>query len=491
MELSYTKIFQVIWFILCTLGNIYQVEQMTHNYFEYKITTTTMISYPEKYVMPKISICFQIPQLIDYESMDPKDFSSYLEKMAQVLRYYDSHVKNKISQEFVNLTSQATFSNGVSKLKTGALLYMVEDAFTANQTNQEVFSIILNTKRLFHQCRLLDPVTYSFRSFDCDDNFLIQVFRKEFSICYAFKTKLPLDQTYDYQISNRVLGTSGIQYDIIMNETVSRSLKFAKLFFTDMDELPRFGFTSYFDTQDVRTWFRITYVWYKNELLPDPYDTGCIDYKSSFNLTSRGDCFEQCFRNESLKHLGEYILPGPLIQAPGDDKISVTTFQYLKNDYSNLSVSIQRKCTKVCRRPNCIEYIFIPDIFGQKSYAQAKFQLFIIQTPVISTIYAPKVDMIQFLSDFIGSFGFWLGISVLNIFDLFHEYIVKRLAGNEVKIIKSNSVSQAKIKTNRVNRWERKLRAKYHYMKYLEAIKDLDDSAMDLYMRNSYFIGNI
>ena len=51
------KSIKVIWFLVCFAGNVYQVAQISENFFEYQIVTTINVNYPAMFLVPAISVC--------------------------------------------------------------------------------------------------------------------------------------------------------------------------------------------------------------------------------------------------------------------------------------------------------------------------------------------------------------------------------------------------------------------------------------------------
>ena len=428
MKIPKLRIFQVIWFFFCTLGNIYQVEQISQNYFSYKISTSVMVNFPAKYIMPKLSMCIPLWNMIDWKSMEPVLFNQSFGDLKA------SNLWHRKEFDVLRKTDQHNFSRSFNRLKNSGFKMIVSHFFTVNRTNSDIMEILMKPQEIFGSCRLIDPKRYQFMSnhiYNCTNccgyHFNIQMFQKEQSICYAFKSKHLSDYRFDYLSSKRAIGTSGIQFHAAISREVTKGISSARFYLTESSEYPRYGYTSYHFAIDMKKFYKMTYYWYKNQLLPVPYETGCIEYKS-LGYTSRGDCFEKCFKKKSLERFNR-ILPGIVIDSNDNQSTSITPFEYGTNlSFSVSSMEIQKTCSLKCHQPDCMEDIFIPLVLGQEPTNLSRIAMFIIQTPVLTTICEPKTQFVEFLTDFISSFGFWLGISVLSVYKLFVGHILIRFS---------------------------------------------------------------
>lgn len=61
--------FKLFWFVICFSGNIYQIGQISGQFFKYEIITTISVNFPEKFTAPAINICFFEVELVDWDKL--------------------------------------------------------------------------------------------------------------------------------------------------------------------------------------------------------------------------------------------------------------------------------------------------------------------------------------------------------------------------------------------------------------------------------------
>ena len=61
--------FKLSWFAICFTGNMYQIGQISDQFFKYEITTTISVNFPSKFIAPAINFCFNEVELVDWDKV--------------------------------------------------------------------------------------------------------------------------------------------------------------------------------------------------------------------------------------------------------------------------------------------------------------------------------------------------------------------------------------------------------------------------------------
>lgn len=409
------------------MGNVYQIAEISVMYFSYGLATQVKVAFPDTFRLPKMSICFYTSNLIKWDQ-ELKD---------------NPLMRNLYG--FSNMTSEE-IAKKVSRMALKDKM-VVDHVFVSNKTGDQLFNRIIGWKDIFDGCSILSPVDYTVKYHpNCSDIYKIQIFMKECYVCYAFMLRQGRSDLYDYSSTHRVAGLNGFQNAMFMKESSLERIDQIKITLNKMDRFPRLGFTRNIFLSQLQNLIVMTYTWFKNDYLPDPYPTGCIDY-TNIGYTERAQCFERCFRNESLKKLNK-IIPGGIIRAPGmgsDEPAKHTQFttqDVRTSSLASLTRDIQKKCSKQCKRPDCTEEQHIPVLMSKSPYAYNCLLMNSMQAPAVETVYAPKFSLTEYLTDSMSTIGFWVGISFLSALNFFTRHISSLFVKMHENRIKKSAITQ-------------------------------------------------
>lgn len=62
--------FKLIWFFICFVGNMYQIGQISNQFFRYEIVTTVNLNFPDIFTAPAISVCFYEIEIVNWDRME-------------------------------------------------------------------------------------------------------------------------------------------------------------------------------------------------------------------------------------------------------------------------------------------------------------------------------------------------------------------------------------------------------------------------------------
>lgn len=60
---------KLFWFSICFIGNLYQIIQISSDYFQYEIVTTIIVNFPLKFSAPAQTICFHETRTINWDKL--------------------------------------------------------------------------------------------------------------------------------------------------------------------------------------------------------------------------------------------------------------------------------------------------------------------------------------------------------------------------------------------------------------------------------------
>ena len=389
------------------MGNSIQIIQISKIFFSYEVNTIVKITQPSsKFTPPSVCLCYYLvdlivwndaftkfPQLKDVLPYDPKDraFNKIIAK-----------VNSMEHNEKLNLTR-----------------YIMD-----NVTAGVVFEMTLTKEQIFDNCTYVNPVDYSLNQRPCIVTFKITTYITEVFKCFLFDPNYS-NNSYMFMESMRIPANNGLNFIIRMLDRVAGNrTDQVEIFYTETAHIPRHGDSNYvFITKLQNKDFSFTYTEFQNTLLPNPYETQCIEYREEEHGTfeNQGHCYEACARNQSLKEFG-YLMPGPSVHLGkvtiNEKLMSIMTVQGSR-EINLRMLKIQDRCDYICRYPACNQLIFSPVLLSENENTENSFHGLVARSPTVRTEYQPKLDLIEYLTQVSSTFGFWTGVSCFALFDLY------------------------------------------------------------------------
>ena len=175
----------------------------------------------------------------------------------------------------------------------------------------------------------------------------------------------------------------------------------------------------------------IRYTEYKIKRLGKGYDTDCYDYESDTNFNYyriRSDCVNDCYQDK-LREIcnvdSNLFINNILIRRDYIKNWNERLILACDLGYNLRNLEIKRICEKKCK----IECNFIYySIEIEKKFIKSNNDIVDIrhgEYPDIFVEYIPKMNLIDFICNFGGLLGMWLGLSLLGILRDILEFITK------------------------------------------------------------------
>jgi hypothetical protein len=152
-----------------------------------------------------------------------------------------------------------------------------------------------------------------------------------------------------------------------------------------------------------------------SNLLPSPYDTDCLDYKSVTSFSSQAHCMAACAANVSLSTLGVW----PTHICPAYEPADVP---YLKGGNFLAQKWMTESCKRFCSKQDCIAHSFSksdftgvasrkPDSSVNETWASITVKSSTDPSILIMTL--PGISFVVFVTNGLGCIAFWTGLTPL------------------------------------------------------------------------------
>lgn len=407
-----TTSLKVIWFLACLAGNIYQITEISSDYLAYQIVTTINVNFPYSLQAPSMGVCFfenQIADLDVLESVNP----SFREEL---------NISSLTNEEIIDEIKRQGLAE---KRKFQGIMFKGLDLKTRSQ-------VTYNFTDLFSRCLLVKPDGARQVLGNCSSLFNIVFFHFLYYNCYSFNLKT--DLTLEFLRSNRAETIMGFLYYFMFTPLAVNVTSEALFFYNTNNDYNRMGYFRYLFLSELGNLISLSYEEFSNSLLPSPYVTHCINYTSDvrmqeYQITDRGSCYEACLKYKSGKVIGpKTLLPGIFVFEDRFENDTETEILDVFQLYSNETLidmkdSLSAECDKLCVSPACQETFRVPTLRSSIEYAFACCLTYLLQSPKIETTCEAKLSFVVFLTNIFSTFGFWVGLSLYSIIDIFADFI--------------------------------------------------------------------
>lgn len=407
-----TTSLKVIWFLVCIAGNIYQITKISSGYLEYQIFSTINVNFPYSLEAPSMGICFYETQIADLDMLESVN-PSFKE---------DLNISSLTNEEIIH---ELKHQGLVEKRKFQGIMFKGLDLKTRSQ-------VTYNFTDLFSHCLLVKPDGARQVFGNCSSLFDIVSYHFLYTNCYSFNLKT--DLTLEFLRSNRAETINGFLYYFMLTPLAVNITSEALFFYNTNNEYSRMGYFRYLFLSELENLISLSYEEFSNSLLPPPYVTRCINYTSDvqmqeYQITDRGSCYEACLKYKSSQILGsKTLLPGIFVFGDTFENDTETEILDVLQLYANETLidmkdNLSAECDKLCVSPSCQETFRVPTLRSSIEYAVPCVLTYVLQSPKIDTTCDPKLSFVVFLTNIFSTFGFWIGLSLYSIIDIFADFI--------------------------------------------------------------------
>lgn len=130
---------KVCWLALCTIGNIYQITQISDLFFKYETVSTVTVNFPDVFTAPAIGLCFGEIELVDFPKLE--QFKPGIKKKLKLDHLSDEQIHEKFKS--FAFWDRLTHQSGMY----------------GNLSIKERSQVVASEKELFTYCGLTNPET--------------------------------------------------------------------------------------------------------------------------------------------------------------------------------------------------------------------------------------------------------------------------------------------------------------------------------------------
>lgn len=394
MVLVKEKFSSIVPILICSIGLIIQLINIGERYFKYLSRSNIAVWVTESTTAPLLSTCWDIGYILDTEkaiNMSKNDITGNL------MEYY-----RRI------------------------------DIMTAT----DMFSTTPDVDKVFNEtrgCSIRIPKDFAAEypypnGSKCRNIFNITKYIQRGLMCYKFNASI-IDKsseltTYEYALSPQA---PGLIYKIFLNNTIFGDVKYSAAILhshkTSRLHDSVFSAVNFYerDMELAMSYLTmdITFSEFVIKRLPYPYDTNCVTidgYKTSDDKILerlRNDTIKYMGRAHSMSAITDLSLDVPALSAGSfRNKSILKQFMEIYNNMSGWSY-------------DCLINYYVTSVYTSNGNI-VTISVFMPQDPKTIIHHKPQEDLIDFLMYITSSFGIWLGVSVLSIFELVRNIISKK-----------------------------------------------------------------
>lgn len=149
----------------------------------------------------------------------------------------------------------------------------------------------------------------------------------------------------------------------------------------------------------------LSYQRYVSILLPYPYITACLNYKT-IGYESHAHCYETCIVSVLVNLTG--TLPVSTVKL---FPYNLTTHSMTNEAVKQLSERKVVNCLLKCSSHDCYKVDYVPKIHASSPQRNLSFNMLAPNEPDIITVMKPMLYFIDFLTYTLSCLSFWLGFS--------------------------------------------------------------------------------
>lgn len=125
------------WFTICAIGNLFQIGEITDQFFKYEIVTTINVNFPDTFTAPAISSCFYQVELVDWSKL--------------------LGLKPRIKEQ-INMSS-SSIEEIIEEIHTMSLFKkrVIEGIVFQGMDIEARLEVMIAFDELFQECSLTDP----------------------------------------------------------------------------------------------------------------------------------------------------------------------------------------------------------------------------------------------------------------------------------------------------------------------------------------------
>ena len=450
-KISGRTIFNIIVSIASVCGLIYQTQIIFKQLMSGKTVISVEIGRQYNQTLPAITICH--PQLFSMERMAhfyPDNFTMINELYQVELVENGSKDAHNLYMAYIENFTQQLFTESQDIDVLFDKISLKIKSLDGTQWNKlDVIGEISNVPGDMRARISFDSHYYAYTGDPLES---IAVLYEEnpitrLSKCFTFFSSIQ-EQWREYHAQFNEIDIY-FDWDIV---TRSFPLYDNKWFFVSIHSsnyLPELNDNLNYKRVNPHTYTALKYSELGIQRLGEGYDTDCHSYESDTDFSYyrlRSDCIEDCYQNkQNCKVTDGFVLSNSLLRK-----------NYTRNKIPRLhlcnsemfirdSLNFRRNCEKNCKVECKFKYYFV-EIESLKHPDSAYLQILHSVYPDIFIEHVPSMTLMDFICNFAGLLGMWLGLSV---FSLFNDMLTMIIRNNNINALVKNRLTWKKITWSR------------------------------------------
>lgn len=389
-QILYKRILATSYIVICLLGLMWQLIEVSIEYFKYETSTGIRMLFPDDVTFPDISVCLRYTDILDFDELNK-----------QTERTFSFTTDDKIVRRYQeNLTLNEIFN------------------FTPS-VNQSLTSIVFRQKKSYKR--------YSCSKNECEKVFSISKYYYLEYMCYRFTSLEQVETSVPYSTIAVSPSSPGTIYKLTLNGLFN-NVSYLKLALHSANLYPFLSLRTtpvtrrYFDSKTLTAKYN-TFVSFQSQLvtqyLPQPYVTKCIDYKL-IGLDSSAHCRELCVKNHTLNLF--HKVPFSVILTAQDLSLHNSLYALSYNDVANESTSqvllaIESMCeNEICNLKDCNRATIVTHTTKEPgSLNGLVLRIILPYTPYIYVKHNASIQFVAFLTFILSTISTWTGLSILRM----------------------------------------------------------------------------
>ena len=385
-------IFNRLFDILCLLGLIWQVYEVSVLYFKYDVVTRVSNDVPQNLQVPSFHACFRYADIVNFEQINQFLGTNWT---------FDPVAKDHILRMQRELTVRQIFDSTPSEANVLTSCAIREPkSYKISHVNdpQKCRKYFRVTKYI-----ALEYVCYKY-DFLWDGKFKSSDFELE-SLAYTVRGpgnifRISPGGAFDHFIVSKFLVTNFNKYPHV-------SIGLAPLL--ERHNLKDFGY------------YLINYFSLNKQHLPAPYKTDCFDY-TSIGEGTQIECQQKCLKDQTLIAFNK--IPFSIIQTEKIDNNILSYDDVIQQNISGKLFKFFDMCNKKCRQIECIERHLFDRISIQSAIVANSAQnvtkfgnlgiyVYTPTEPSVNVTFIPNMESAEYATYLFSCFGTWFGLSVI------------------------------------------------------------------------------
>ena len=324
MEISIRTSANIVYTILCLLGLIWQVVEVSKIYFTFDVVTRVEVEVPKSFEAPALHACYRYVDLLDYNGVNQELKTNWKHKPFDHIG-----LQNEIIQQRLTPRQILKFTPSVN-----------DSLIACYVRRPNSFEILWANQTICHQM------------------FEVTKFVVLGLICYRYEYDLMKGQVFSLQEVSVAPISPGLMLEVSPGNQFNHFI-FGKFLVTSQGTFPMRSMAlsqilGRPDGSDANMCIRVTYFEVVKHRMPPPFKTNCLDYMK-MGQQSHVDCHQRCVKNLTETYFKK--IPFSSIESKSINKRVLSYMDVINQTASQMLFKYYAQCDIQCKREDCHEIL--------------------------------------------------------------------------------------------------------------------------------------